>query len=463
MIFWGLSSWAMGEGTQFPYKAQIAKDGVYLRSGPGQEYYPTDTLKAGQVVEVYQHDPGGWCAIRPPEGSFSWVLSRQLEIGTDGLARAKEDRVPVVVGSRLKNLQDTVQVYLKQGEIVALVEEVGQQPAKEIWYKIAPPSGEFRWVFGQDIVPLAGDLSAAASGAQPPAGDVAPQTPAGGTNSQSLAPPAPTHISPSSNIPTTAPGPGSNVPPISSGNVPTPAPPGTVAIPPGSTGLGMEQFRQKLNEMELELAGRVVAEPSAWQLQDLASRVELLLGQAPDAASRSEARELLSRITRFMEVQRQYGQIALAGRSGTPPSRSTGPGSTPASSGGVAQSSALPTQPTSPGGQTGTPGQPGPIEPGSLAASASPVRASEEANRFDGMGRLSRVVSAKPGAPTYALVNEQGEVVCYVTPAPGINLRPFEGKWIGVSGVTGLMLEPRAKHVAVKQVAVLDSRTQVLR
>ena len=55
---------ANGEQT-FPYTAYVAVDDVYVRSGPGQNYYPTDKLKRGQEVEVYRHDPGGWCAVRP--------------------------------------------------------------------------------------------------------------------------------------------------------------------------------------------------------------------------------------------------------------------------------------------------------------------------------------------------------------------------------------------------------------
>ena len=55
-------------------------------------------------------------------------------------------------------------------------------------------------------------------------------------------------------------------------------------------------------------------------------------------------------------------------------------------------------------------------------------------------------------------MTEQGDVACYVTPAPGMNLRGYEGKRIGVSGVSGLMLDPRAKHVAVKNVALLEDR-----
>jgi len=42
---------ASGEQT-FPYKAFVTSDEVYVRSGPGQDYYPTDKRQAGQQVEV---------------------------------------------------------------------------------------------------------------------------------------------------------------------------------------------------------------------------------------------------------------------------------------------------------------------------------------------------------------------------------------------------------------------------
>ncbi len=70
---------------------------------------------------------------------------------------------------------------------------------------------------------------------------------------------------------------------------------------------------------------------------------------------------------------------------------------------------------------------------------------------------MTRVVSPKVGAPRYALVNEQGEVNCYVTPAPDVNLRHYEGQRIGVTGISGLMLEPHAKHVAAKHVTLLGN------
>mgnify|MGYP001209315794 FL=1 len=436
---------AWGQNPQFPYKAQVIHQGALLRSGPGQEYYPTEVLKAGQIVEVYRHEADGWCAIRPPEGSFSWVFTRYLELGADGLARAKEDQVPVVVGSRLKNLQDVIQVHLKQGELVELLEEDTdpQRIAKQVWCKIAPPSGEFRWVWGQDIRPVDAVTQGAASSAAMASDDVSGSSP--GTAS------VPTGPSPSS---------GSGSHPSSS--APPAAPPGAVAIPAGAGGLSPEDFRRQFNQIALELAERVMGEPNGWQLQDLRGRTETLLGQAPDAACRSEARQVLARIVRFMEVQRQYGEVALAGRSGTPkPNSSTGvAGPAAATADGRAnQPPSAPAVASATAPPTVSSGNPAPAS----GASPSPGQVPSQADRFDAVGRLSRVASTKPGAPTYALLNAEGEVISYITPAPGINLHPFEGKWIGVNGVAGLMLEPRAKHVAVKQVAVVDSPTSVLR
>ena len=511
----------LAQSPQFPYKAQVIKQNAYARSGPGFEYYPTDLLPPGQMVEVYRHDPGGWCAIRPPEGSFSWVLARQIEITPDGLGRAKEDQVPVVVGSRLKNLHDVVQVYLKQGELVELLEEQppGRSEGKGLWYKIAPPSGEFRWIWSQDIAPLAGGPasgSQSAAGTQSPSADgVIPHAseqaavPAGGgisagppgagvsnapSGARISAGPAGAPAAgvsggpsgagvpdgpPASAVPggpVGAPGPSA---PVSAGlpggsgrsaGIGLPgAGPTPVTIPPGAGGLSPQEFQEQLRQLELELANRIMAEPTHWQLQDLFTRAESLLGQAPEATSRSEARQLLARISRFIEVQRQYAHILWAGRTESPKHSSAGNAAAANPLGAVSSD------------QTGA-GMPGPAAEASAgvpAGTSSPpatvigsspsgqpniaMQNSPAEGRFDAMGRLTRVVSTKPGAPTYALLDAQGEVVCYLTPAPGINLHPLEGKWIGVNGITGLMLEPRAKHVAVKQIALLDPGASVLR
>src|SRR5688500_1613494 len=80
ILFLELSpSFARAAG-DFPYVAYVIEADTYVRSGPGNQHYPTGQLPAGYAVEVYRHDDGGWCAIRPPEGSFSLAPAHQLRI-----------------------------------------------------------------------------------------------------------------------------------------------------------------------------------------------------------------------------------------------------------------------------------------------------------------------------------------------------------------------------------------------
>jgi hypothetical protein len=51
-----------------------------------------------------------------------------------------------------------------------------------------------------------------------------------------------------------------------------------------------------------------------------------------------------------------------------------------------------------------------------------------------------------------------GEVGCYVTPAPGVHLRHYLGRQVGVTGTRGYMPEQRARHVMARHVSVLDAR-----
>ena len=113
----------------FPYKAYVTADDVYVRSGPGENYYPTDKLKAGAEVEVYRHDPGGWFAIRPPKDSFSWVSSRHLQLDGNNLATVTDERVAARVGSRMSDARDVIQVRLHKGEVVEVLEPRGNGPA----------------------------------------------------------------------------------------------------------------------------------------------------------------------------------------------------------------------------------------------------------------------------------------------------------------------------------------------
>src|SRR5882757_8918321 len=127
-----------------PYQARVIVGGAPVHSGPGENFYPTDTLTQGDKVEVYREKPGGWLAIRPPEGSYSWVAERDLIVKDGGLAEVVKDDVASRIGSRLSDRHNAAQVRLKKGEGVEILGEENINGEK--WYKIAPPAGEFRWI-----------------------------------------------------------------------------------------------------------------------------------------------------------------------------------------------------------------------------------------------------------------------------------------------------------------------------
>ena len=66
------------------------------------------------------------------------------------------------------------------------------------------------------------------------------------------------------------------------------------------------------------------------------------------------------------------------------------------------------------------------------------------------------MVSQTVGAPQYALVDEAGNVRCFVTPAPGVNMQYYLGREIGVTGIRGYIPDRKAQHVTAKHVTPLE-------
>ena len=381
----------------FPYKAFINSDEVYVRSGPGQSYYPTDKLKAGQQVEVYRHDPGGWYAIRPPEGSFSWVSGRYLQPGVDDLAVVSADRVAARVGSRFSDIRDVIQVRLHQAEVVEVLEKKRSKNGTDgrVWYKIAPPSGEFRWVFGKYVDsddPREGVRKTAASGAG-----------AGYLAAEQATTPTPAIDSPPSRQVAGKP---SSVPSQAPTEVEHP-----IYQPVAPRGMSPEQFQAELEEIDMELSLMVIEEPTVWEFEEMRYRAGRLMTQANTALERGRARVLFNKISRFEDIQRRYDTISTM-RLETERSNRLLAGLRPAD-----------------------------------RHDDPPI---ESQRRFDGTGELIRVVSPKLGAPRYALVDALGEVRCYVTPAPGVYLHHYLGRQVGVTGTRGYMPEQRARHVMAR-------------
>ncbi len=265
----------------FPYKAYVAAEDVYVRSGPGQNYYPTDKLKRGQAVEVYRHDPGGWCAIRPVDGSFTWVSGRFIKPTGHHLGVITEEDVSARVGSRLSDVRDVVQVRLHRGEAVEILEAPPGDANVGAWYKIAPPSGEFRWVSGKHL-----DIEDPRDGLRrrhddrrdstAPEGDwTAAATSRQDRNSDDSQPARSARPRP----------------------------------------LSAEEYQKELDRVELELSIAVAGEPAAWSFGSLREQANWLIDEAQTAVERGRARLLADKIARFDDVRRRQEALpAVRGR-----------------------------------------------------------------------------------------------------------------------------------------------------
>jgi hypothetical protein len=140
----------------FPYHAYVAVDGAEVVSGPGQRYYATDRLALGAKIEVYREEASGWLAIRPPQGSFSWVDAAAIERDEEdeALGRVTEP-TPAWIGTAAERVSEHRQhVTLKEGEVVKIIGEkqvASDEGEEETWLKISPPAGEFRWIHLRDV------------------------------------------------------------------------------------------------------------------------------------------------------------------------------------------------------------------------------------------------------------------------------------------------------------------------
>ncbi len=132
------------ESIDYPYKAVITGDGVYIRSGSAEMYYFTGQLNKGDEV-IVADKRFSWCKIDPPKGSFSWIAKMFVEIDKNdpSVGIVNKDDTGVWAGTEHLDPEDstTDQRRLSKGDKVTLLGE-----EKGDYYKIAPPDGAYLWV-----------------------------------------------------------------------------------------------------------------------------------------------------------------------------------------------------------------------------------------------------------------------------------------------------------------------------
>lgn len=399
---------AASAGDQFPYEARIVLPEVEVRCGPGWDYYATGVLHQGDKVKIYRQEPGGWLAIRPPKNSFGWVAARHLQLTADpAIGKISVESAVAWVGSSIRSGgQLKWQVRLDQGERVSVLgkEALSAGPgfAIETYYRIAPPAGEFRWIHMQYAnSPKTAGHHVTSSTIQligfRPTGRKKPTAPVAGTG---------------------------RLEPVAT-DVSTPT--------SGAT----KDLEARVGRLRVDL-GLLVSQPiEQWELNALRQRANTLTENAAGTQWEPDVRNLATRITEFEKLKHRY-LLMLEG----PEDRNRLDGVSP-----VPQSS-----------DDDAARQ----HSDSIDTNISPVSAittngieSNSDNDFIAEGWLVPVHSTKRIAPPFALLDDEGRVRSYVSPMPGLNLRLYQRKYVGLYGQRRYMRSLRAPHVtaerAVKQ------------
>ncbi len=468
-----------------PFEAYVVPEESAVYSGPAEPRYVTHHISRGTKVEVYErHDE--WLGIRPPAGSYSWVPAAAMEMAEEpAVAKAASDSVAAFIGSSAERVQEHgSSVQLQRGERVEVlgtkeVESASGQP--ETWLKIAPPAGEFRWIHASQVSrepPLAfiaapdrdqdsdkwssrlADRRRTASNAGSPR-DVAERQPAASDlgpfrrssmELRDLVPPmrqasfqrevaddgvqlaahetdasepmtTRRSLSPDGFVPR-QPRPGRTISRASTPPTQSPPPAARVASAParssaaatdpqpaGDIGISSAAVQRRLQEIDNALSLTISGDRTQWNLAALKREVQQLIENGASPVDRGEARFMLQKIERFAEAF------------------------------GVEDDDASPNLPV-----------------GSVAARKAALEAAT-APQYDGTGYLTPVRAAKPVAP-YALLDQSGYRLCYVTPVPGFNLRAYENRRIGVFGKRGYMADAGASHLLAERVVDLDKQAR---
>lgn len=487
-----------------------------VRAGPGLGYYPTQILPQKTVVEVYYEDPNGWLAIRPPEGSYSWVQAADVRVAPDGVAEVLREGAPSYVGSLLGSSRDYAPVRLRKGELLQLIDvpsaaqggtggsvsgdRWGSNPLGPEWVRVLPPSGEFRWIeagavrfVGAEELDLTAwdgsSSSAEVAGADAEVGATSERSHSGWQRlelgattsprnleerSQSPAAKAPVHPASGSNGRREVLGENYGHPSVSSPlrewiaraeARPFPHEGGTVSSASGS-------FQDRLDRLHLEFAQTLLRPLGEWQFSELLAAAENLVATVPAGQLREEAKDLVKRIQWASQIRQRFEQQILpsSGVSSLPyspedpsmggvPSRMQERGITGATT--PARSEQDDTFGIGRRHDLGATGQtasdrfrPVSDSPSAQGAPLSP------SGRFDAVGRLMRVIPAAWGVPRYALVDEGGNICAFLTPAAGLNLEYYLGSQIGVNGNCSVYGEKQTLHVMVKSVTPLERLSQ---
>jgi len=383
---------------KFPYETAIEADETYVRSGSSTRYYPTSKLRRGDKIIVHRHDPGGWFMIAPPPGSFSWVPAKYVEKSGADRGTITNNKVAVRVGSFESDIREVFQRTLAQGDEVRIIgqkmlsPETGAGPA-ELWYRIEPPRGEWRWVMGQAVAP------APQRGDRQPGNDPFDSTASSERSPRSSRPPRKKDEAfPAFEKPT---GDAASREYLddSAARQDPPVANRPLVRKQGKSGSKQANRKQEavLDELDrLDARFRSILDkpPVEWDFGQLEHDYEALRGQTDSENIHQMISARLNRIASYRKTRTDEEELARIQSE-------------------TARRDA---------------------ELAEIQRRQESQLASLRQPRYDGVGIVDRSALTRRGAPRYVLLTPNGRVLAYLVPAAGVNLEGWVGRAAGVTG-----------------------------
>lgn len=264
-----------------PRPAWVAVDQAELFVEPDEASATTNRLRKGRRLEVVREGPGGWLAVEPPPGSFSWVDRDAIEDLGDGRARVVRERAAVRPGVEGASLPAGLWTIVPRGgelELLDLAPLVLRQAdgTRRVLYAVRPPPGELRHIRSEDVTRV--DPRALGEEGAAPDPDLIPAPIRGRRRLAS--------------------GPGARVPSID---------PDFLAVGPPARELGLARwFDEELARVEARHRAVLAAPLDSWSLESVRGEYEALAARAAGATER----EAVALRMRQLERQRAAARAA---------------------------------------------------------------------------------------------------------------------------------------------------------
>lgn len=410
-----------GAEQRFPYEGTIINENVEVRCGPGTEFYTTGTVRKMQQVTVHRHDHGGWYMISPPPGSFSWIeaalVKRSGDQGTVNidLQSTPTGRAIVYIGSDTSDAHSYYGRELSHGDTVRILgEKLLSTPRGEtLMLKIAPPRQEYRWVKGENVVPVSPERQKQL--AEDPY-QIPPQ------HRQRL---ASLNLEPLQGIP--------EVPTSKTETTLSPPELGgpTLAVTPQSTSgpASSQDDRERLKQIDEKYASMVSSDPAHWDLASIEREYrDLEKGSTAAIASMIPAR--LAAIAKRRQIADHYRRFVQLSHE-----TSQRDAELAAQQAGYQMAMPLPERYAETSGPSL---QPLPETAPQFAAlptdrQSSGIASSPVAPRLNGAG-IIRPLQALPGQPAFGLFAPDGRMLALLEFVPGVEFHSWIGQEAGLIG-----------------------------